>query len=122
MMFVAIACLKALDLDSVSEPMTGLLNKFFAFIPNAFGAGILFAVAWLIATVAKVGSMSALEAADVDARLKLQPGTLTNSLPMAAFSLILLLFLPGVLEHSELNRSQSPSRRWLRKSSTSCLA
>ena len=97
MMFVAIACLKALDLDSVSEPMTGLLNKFFAFIPNAFGAGILFAVAWLIATVAKVGSMSALEAADVDARLKLQPGTLTNSLPMAAFSLILLLFLPGVL-------------------------
>ena len=62
------------------------------------GAGITFAVAWLIATVVKVGSASALEAGDVDNRLKLQPGTLTNTLPMAAFSLILLLILPAVLE------------------------
>ena len=97
MMFVAIACLNALELDSVSEPLTGLLNKAFAFIPNIFGAAIMFAVAWLIATIAKVGSASALEAGDVDARLKLQPGTLTNSLPLAAFSFILLFFLPGVL-------------------------
>ena len=98
MMFVAIACLNALNLDSVSEPLTGLLNKFFAFIPNIIGAGITFAVAWLIATVVKVGSASALEAGDVDNRLKLQPGTLTNTLPMAAFSLILLMILPAVLE------------------------
>ena len=97
MMFVAIACLNALELDSVSEPLTGLLNKAFAFIPNIFGAAIMFAVAWLIATIAKVGSASALEAGDVDNRLKLQPGTLTNSLPLAAFSFILLFFLPGVL-------------------------
>jgi len=97
MMFVAIACLDALELDSVSEPLTGLLNKAFAFIPNIFGAGIMFAVAFLIATIAKVGATSALEAGDVDNRLKLQPGTLSNSLPMAAFSFILLFFLPGVL-------------------------
>lgn len=98
MMFVAIACLQALDLDTVSEPLTGLLNNFVAFVPNIIGAGVMFAVAWLVATVAKVGSSSALEAADVDNRLKLQPGTLTNSLPLAAFSFILLFFLPGVLD------------------------
>ena len=98
MMFAAIACLNALELDSVSEPLTGLLNKFFAFVPNIFGAAILFGVGFLIATIAKVGSQTALEAADVDTRLKLQPGTLTNSLPLAAFSFILLFFLPGALE------------------------
>lgn len=108
MMFVAIACLQALDLDSVSEPLTGLLNKFFAFVPNIFGAGIMFAVAWLVATVAKVGSASALEAGDVDNRLKLQPGTLTNSLPLAAFSFILLFFLPGVLETLGIDSLSAP--------------
>ncbi len=108
MMFVAIACLQALELDSVSEPLTGLLNKAFAFIPNIIGAGIMFAVAWLIATIAKVGSASALEAADVDARLKLQPGTLTNSLPLAAFSFILLFFLPGVLEALGIESLSTP--------------
>ena len=98
MMFVAIACLRALDLDSVSEPLTGLLNKFFAFVPNIIGAAIMFGVAFLVATVAKIGSTRALQAADVDTRLKLQPGTLTNSLPLAAFSFIMLFFLPGAIE------------------------
>ena len=98
MMFGAIACLQALELDSVSEPLTGLLNKFSAFIPNILGAAILLAVGFLVATIAKVGSRSALEAGDVDNRLKLQPGTLTNSLPLAAFSFILLFFLPGALD------------------------
>ena len=108
MMFVAIACLSALDLDSVSEPLTGLLNKFFDFVPNIVGAGITFAVAWLIATVVKVGTASALEAGDVDNRLKLQPGTLTNTLPMAAFSLILLLILPAVLETLKIDSLTGP--------------
>ena len=108
MMFVAIACLNALELDSASEPLTGLLNNFFAFLPNILGAGILLAVGWLIATIAKVGSASALEAGDVDARLKLKPGTLTNTLPLVAFSFILLFFLPAVLEKLGIDSLTGP--------------
>ena len=98
MVFVAIACLSALDLDTVSEPLTGLLNQSFEFLPNIIGAAAVFAVAFLIATVVKIGSTKALQAADVDTRLKLEQGTLTNSLPLAAFSFILLFALPGVLD------------------------
>ena len=98
MMFVAIACLQALQLDSVSGPLTGLLNDFFAFVPNVIGAAIIGGIAFLIATFAKIGSTKALQAADVDTRLKLDAGTLTNSLPMAAFAFIMLLFLPGILD------------------------
>ena len=97
MLFVAIACLRALDLDQVSEPLVGLLNKFFSFLPNVIGAGAMFAVAWLVATLAKFGVSKGLAVADIDNRLKLQPGTLTNSLPMAMFCFILLFFLPGIL-------------------------
>ena len=43
---------------------------------------------------------------NVDSRLKLAPGTLTNSLPLAAFCFILLFFLPvifGALQMKELS-------------------
>ena len=108
MMFVAIACLQALELDSVSKPLMGLLEKFFAFIPNLIGAAVLFAVAWLVATIVKVGSSRALEAGQVDTRLKLQPGTLSNTLPMAGFSFILLTFLPAVLEALGIDSLSKP--------------
>jgi len=108
MMFVAIACLQALELDSVSKPLMGLLEKFFAFIPNLIGAAVLFAVAWLVAMIVKVGSSRALEAGQVDTRLKLQPGTLSNTLPMAGFSFILLTFLPAVLEALGIDSLSKP--------------
>ena len=106
MMFVAIACLNALGLDSVSEPLGDLLTNFFAFVPRLIGAAAVGAVAFLIATIAKVGIHRGLSIADVDNRLKLSPGTLTNSLPLAAFCFIVLMALPavfGALEISELS-------------------
>jgi len=106
MMFVAIACLKALDLDEVSGPLSGLLDQFFGFIPKIIGAAAIGAVAYLIATVAKIGTHKGLSLSEADTRLKLQPGTLTNSLPMAAFCFILLMFLPaifGALQMKELS-------------------
>ena len=106
MMFVAIACLKALGLDSVSEPLSDLLTKFFAFIPKIIGAAAVGAVAFLIATIAKIGVHKGLTIGDVDNRLKLAPGTLSNSLPLAAFCFLMLLALPaifGALEMKELS-------------------
>ena len=106
MMFVAIACLKALGLDSVSEPLGDMLTKFFAFVPKLIGAAAVGAVAFLVATIAKIGVQKGLTIGDVDNRLKLAPGTLTNSLPMAAFCFLMLLTLPaifGALEMKELS-------------------
>ena len=106
MMFVAIACLKALGLASVSEPLGDLLTKFFTFVPKLIGAAAVGAVAFLIATIAKIGAHKGLTIGDVDNRLRLAPGTLTNSLPMAAFCFLMLLALPaifGALEMKELS-------------------
>ena len=106
MMFVAIACLKALGLDSVSQPLNDLLTQFFAFVPKLIGAAAVGAVAFLIATIAKIGVHKGLVIGDVDNRLRLAPGTLTNSLPLAAFSFLMLLALPaifGALEMKELS-------------------
>ena len=106
MMFVAIACLKALGLDSVSAPLNDLLTKFFAFIPQIIGAAAVAAVAFLIATIAKIGVQKGLTIGKVDSRLNLAPGTLSNSLPLAAFAFLMLLALPaifGALDMKELS-------------------
>ncbi len=106
MMFVAIACLKALELDTVSEPLTNLLNQFFGFVPKIIGAAVVGAVAYLIANIAKIGVHKGLTLSEADTRLQLKQGTLTNSLPMAAFCFIMLMFLPvifGALQMKELS-------------------
>lgn len=106
MLFVAIACLKALGLDSVSAPLSDLLTKLFAFVPKLIGAAAVGAVAFLVATMAKFGIHKGLTMGDVDNRLKLAPGTLTNSLPLAAFCFLMLMTLPaifGALEMEELS-------------------
>ena len=110
MLFVAIAVLNALGLDGVSEPISDLLKQFFAFLPKVLGAVVIGAVGYLIATVAKLGVHKGLTLGNVDERLKLNPGTLTNTLPMAAFCFILLFFLPnifGALEMKELSEPVS---------------
>ena len=110
MMFVAIACLKALGLDSVSAPLSDLLTNFFAFVPRLIGAAAVGAVAFLVATIAKVGIQKGLMIGDVDNRLKLAPGTLTNSLPLAAFCFLMLMALPAVFGALEIKELSEPIR------------
>ena len=108
MMFVAIACLKALGLESVSAPLGGLLNQFFEAVPNIIKAAVIGGVGFLIATIAKMGVHKGLSLGEVDTRLKLEPGTLSNSLPMAAFGLIMLLILPAVFAALQMPELSGP--------------
>ena len=111
MLFVAIACLKALGLDGVSEPLSELLTKVFAFVPKLIGAAAVGAVAYLIATMAKIGVHKGLVIADADNRLKLAPGTLTNSLPLAAFCFLLLMALPAIFGALEMKELSEPVQK-----------
>ena len=111
MMFVAIACLQALGLKDVSAPLNDLLKDFFAFVPRLIGAAAVGAVAFLVATIAKVGIHKGLTLGDVDNRLKLAPGTLSNSLPLAAFCFLLLLALPAVFGALEMKELSEPVQK-----------
>ena len=108
MMFVAIACLKALGLESVSTPLGAMLNQFFEAVPNIIKAAVIGGVGFLIATIVKMGVSKGLTISQVDSRLKLAPGTLSNSLPLAAFGLIMLLILPAVFAALKMPELSGP--------------
>ena len=120
MLFVIIAFLQALQLSAVSEPINGLLNTIFGFLPQVGGACVLLAVAWLLATIAKMITVRGLKAFNVDEKVNsagntntaeltssgAQPLAISETVGNALYWFIFLLFVPLIL--SALNLKLGP--------------
>ncbi|MBR8839400.1 MAG: mechanosensitive ion channel [Stigonema ocellatum SAG 48.90 = DSM 106950] len=117
-LFTVVAVLQALNLRAVSGPLDTFLNQVVGFIPKLVGAGILFAVAWLIATVVKLLTTRGLRFLRIDERLNQQPDvtrapainqlSLADTIGNALYWFIFLLFLLPILNALELNQALLP--------------
>ncbi len=104
MLFVLVAFFQALGLTLITEPLNRLLGQVFQFAPQVLGAGLLLLIAWIVASLLKMGISRVMTAARLDERLGIQAGLeeerrvpLTKSLADAVYWLVFLLFLPAVL-------------------------
>ena len=107
MLFVLVAFLQALQLNTVSEPLNDLLKQIFAYLPKVGGAAILVGVAWLLATLCRLLLVRGLKSFSLDDRLKASVGeadsegdapvVLSETLGNALYWFIFLLFLPAIL-------------------------
>lgn len=113
MLFVVIAALNALNLQTVSAPLNTLLDQIAGFIPKILGAIFLLAIAWVVATIVKTIVTRGLGALNIEQRLGLSSSdtgdfSLTDTLGNALYWFIFLLFLPAVLNALELNGTLEP--------------
>lgn len=69
MLFVLVAFFQALDLPVVSVPLNTMLGTVLAFLPRLLSAALLFAIAWVVATVLKRLVTGALTRTGVDRRI-----------------------------------------------------
>jgi Mechanosensitive ion channel, conserved TM helix len=53
MLFVLVAFFQALQLTIITEPLNNLLDQILSYLPQVLGAGALFLIAWLLATILK---------------------------------------------------------------------
>ena len=104
MILVLIAVLETLQLSQVNEPLNRLLTEIFQFLPRLASGLILLSVAWVIATILRVGIRNGLKAAQFDKRFhdqtKLEPAKsppLSHVIGETVYWLIFLLFLPAIL-------------------------
>lgn len=99
MLFILIFALGMANLDSVSEPLTNILNDIFEFIPKLLLAGVMAYIIIMIAGLIKNLVRDVLSAAKVDERLGSVAGTtpISSALATAAWAFFLLLFTPAVL-------------------------
>ena len=110
MLFFIIAILDALKLDAVSEPIGGLLQTVFEYVPRLAGAALILFVTWVIAKIAKAAVVRGLGRFNLDERLSQQTGVdaqgnafqVNDTLGNVVYWFIFLLSLPLVLSALQL--------------------
>ena len=113
LLMAVIAAAETLNLTIITQPLNNMLSSIFEYLPKIAGAGALLLVAWLLATGVKMLITRVLSATTLDDRFNnyvVEDGerrvSIGPALGEAAYWLILLLFLPGVLAGLDINGLQ----------------
>jgi len=70
LIFVVVAALQALGLAVVAGPLNSFLTQVLAFVPRLIGAGVLIAIAWIVATLLRTIAARLLSAVRIDERVR----------------------------------------------------
>ena len=111
-----IAALNALDLGAVVQPLNQMQAEFFTFVPNVVGAGLLFFIGYLLATLARRVVETGLTAANLDGWLqKAGLAKLTGASGVAralgtlVFALIIIQFAIAALQELQIEAISVPA-------------
>lgn len=117
LMITLIAVFNSLNLHTVSEPFNVLVSQIFQYLPGAIGGLVLGIVAFSVATVAKMITTKALSSTSLDDKLSAQAGMqpMSNSVGSVLFWIVILMFLPMVLQALKLDGLLLPVQAMLNK-------
>ncbi|WP_410171234.1 mechanosensitive ion channel [Brachymonas denitrificans] len=112
-----VAALSALNLSTVSAPLAVMLTDVLRYLPRIFAAGVIGLVAWVVATLIRIGVSKALNATRLDERLSAEAGMapVSHNAGNVAFWLVILLFLPAILGALEMTGLLQPMQAMLDK-------
>jgi small-conductance mechanosensitive channel len=110
------AVLAALGIDAISEPLKGMLDGFFAFIPKILGAAIILFVGWLVAKVVKEILVNFLQSIGTDrlasklgAEKALDRTTLSQVIGSIVYVFILIPVVISALETLDIDGISAPA-------------
>jgi hypothetical protein len=121
MLFVLVAFFQTLRITLITEPLTGLLNQVFQYVPKLIGAVVLLGTAWVIAKLLQIATIKILQTVKLDQRLagslteEERPVAISKSIGDAVYGLVLLLFLPGILGALSLEGLLAPVQGLMNK-------
>jgi hypothetical protein len=100
LLLVLVAFFNALQLERVSVSLQSLVDQVFAYLPKLAAGGVLLLVAWVLGTVLRSIATRALGATGLDEKLSAEAGMrpMSESLGRVVYWLVILLFLPAVLD------------------------
>ena len=107
--------LSVLEIEGLLEPINGMMNNFLEFIPNLFGAAIIFGVGWLVAKIVQNIVVGILSASGVDQGAEkmgiastLGKSSVSKSIGTVVFALILLPTVVGALDALKMRAVTEP--------------
>jgi hypothetical protein len=112
-LFFVIGALNALNLTAASAPLQTMLSQVLGFLPRLLVAGLLAAVAWVVATLVKSLILKVSQSFGIDRKLQVDAGSSNAMLPSKtladlSFWAVLFLFLLPVLDTLGLGSSLAP--------------
>jgi Conserved TM helix len=128
LLFALVAALNALNLTTVSAPLNSFLNQIFAYLPSLGAALALVAVAWMLATVAKLLVLRTADSFGLDHKLEALEGEprdqsrssentpalqLSRALGNVVYGFVFLFFLPLILGVLQLQGPLAPIQNLL---------
>jgi hypothetical protein len=98
LLFGIIAALNVLQLNQVASPLNLMLTEFLGYIPNLVGAGLIFFVGFVVATIARRLVVAAMQAANLEAVLSRLgiAGASSTTLPNVAGTVVFVLIIVPV--------------------------
>jgi hypothetical protein len=119
MILVMVMFLQVLNFTFATEPLNRFLGAIFEYIPQLIAAGLLVFVAYVVASLLRFLTRRALKAARVDERLIRQVGdeeaaegadrvSIADTMAVAVYYLVFLLFLPAILDALNLQGLLGP--------------
>lgn len=116
MIMTIIAVSQVLGLTLATDPLKHFLTEVAGYLPQLFGAAILLAGAWLIASIVRLIITRVLGAAKIDERVTREGRvSITKTIANAVYWLIFLLFLPAILGALKLEGLLQPVQTMLDK-------
>lgn len=121
LLFVFVAFFQVLGLTLVTQPLNQLLGIVFTYIPKLLAALVLAIVAWFIATILKKVILQVLQKTKVDESLGSKAGFDKAKMPLSqtiadiVYFLVLLLFLPMILNALALGGLLEPLQQMITK-------
>lgn len=107
-----VAVLNALNLTLLSEPFATLVRDVIGYLPHLFAGVALGLGAWLLASLLRALTTKALSLTTLDERLSEQAGmkSISGSAGKVLFWLVILFFLPAILDVLRLHGVLDPMR------------
>lgn len=112
-----VAVFNALNLETVSAPFAALVAQILGYLPHLAGGALLAALAWGIASALRALLAKLLANTTLDDRLARDAGMepMSRNLANVLYWLVLLLFLPIVLDALQLDGLLAPVRNMVDK-------
>ncbi len=122
MIFVLVAFFQILGMTALTEPLNGMLNQIFVYLPKLVSAGVLLLLAWIAGSLLRRIVTGVLSRANIERRLAEPAGiepTTESVLPQTignfVYWLTFLVLLPAVLDALGLQGLLQPVQQMLAK-------
>ena len=110
-----------LNLETVAQPISNFLNEIFVYLPRLGAAAGLLILAWVLASLVRIGIEKLAGLTKVDERLNSldeengEEMTVGNSLATAGYWMVFLLFIPAILGALEMESLVAPLQEMFSK-------